>query len=521
MVIMDRIRNFLFYFPNRLISSRFGVRWGFFDFLFATCAAFALFSHSADAYTLEDKSWPLGTHLTFEENLGSPGHVLADGNTTWTAAVAPAFNSWNARVKDLTLIHHPNASATAQNHDGTNTITFASTVYGQAFGSGTLAVTYYYSSGSTLTEADVLFNRAQTFDSYRGNLRFGSNGYAIADLRRVLVHELGHSFGLGHPDDHGQNVDAIMNSVVGDREIPSADDTNGAQFLYNAPPASPTPTPTPTPAPTATPPSATPTPTPASRLVNVSTRMQVGTGDSVLIGGFIVGGSGSKEIILRAIGPSLTQSGVAGALADPTLELRNSSGALVGANDNWRGGSQAAFIQSSGIAPTNDRESALYAKLPAGRYTAIVRGVNNQTGVGLIEAYELKASAAQFVNISTRGPVGTGDNALIGGFILQGGGAKKVLVRALGPSLGKSGLSGVLANPTLELRNGNGQLLSSNDDWSNSSQASAISATGIPPSDPRESAILASLAPGHYTAIVRGVGDTTGIGLVELFDLDR
>lgn len=514
MVFMGRICNFLLYFPQRLIGSRFGVRWGFFTFLCAL-SGFSSLSTSLRGYVLEDKSWPLGATVTFEENLGNPSRTLSDGTTTWSAAVHPAFAEWTTRARDLTLVHHPNPTAVAGNGDGVNTVTFASTVYGQAFGSSTLAVTYYYSSGGKITEADVLFNRAQSFDSYRGNLHFGSNGYAIADIRRVLIHELGHGIGLGHPDQNGQNVDAIMNSVVSNREIPSADDTAGVQFLYNAPSSNPTPTPTPAP-------TATPKPASGSVLANVSTRMQVGTDDNVLIGGFIVGGSGEKQVVLRALGPSLAQAGVDGALADPILEIRNSSGGLVGTNDNWRSSQQANFIQSIGLAPTNDLESAIYVKLSPGSYTAIVRGAGDRTGVGLIEAYGLAGGVAKFSNISTRGRVGANDDALIGGFIISGDGSKKVVLRAIGPSLGgPNGLSGVLNNPTLELRNGNGQLLDSNDDWVDSPQADAMSAAHVAPSDRRESAILTTLTPGRYTAVVRGLNDTTGIGLVELYDLDK
>jgi hypothetical protein len=223
--------------------------------------------------------------------------------------------------------------------------------------------------------------------------------------------------------------------------------------------------------------------------------------------------------MLRAIGPSLVGFGISGALSNPTMELRNSSGALMAANDNWQQSAQSAEINASGIRPTNALESAIVATLAPGSYTAIVRGVNNTTGVGMVEGYDLAANGARLINIATRGRVGLGHDVLIGGFSIQGSASKKVLVRAIGPSLGAA-VNGALANPFLELHNSAGNLVASNDNWASSSSAAQISATGIPPTRSQESAILATLAPGNYTAIVRGTYNTTGVGLVEVFDLD-
>jgi hypothetical protein len=319
-----------------------------------------------------------------------------------------------------------------------------------------------------------------------------------------MVHELGHVLGLAHPDDHGQHVDAIMNSITSDRETLSSDDIAGGQSLYGAP----APTPTPTPG--------------SSHLANISTRLNVGVNDDVLIGGFIVRGPEPKRLILRAIGPSLTGAGVSAAMADPMLELHDSTGATIVTNDNWRTSAQASEISASGLAPNNPLESAILATLQPGNYTAIVRGVNNTTGIALVEGYELDSTATRLVNVSTRGQVGVGDEVLIGGFIVTGSDSKTVIVRALGPSLGTgpNPLTGVLANPVLELHDGSGNLVSSNDDWVNSPQQSAIVASGLAPSNSLESAILTTLSPGNYTAIVRGVNNTTGIGLVEVYDLD-
>lgn len=215
---------------------------------------------SVSAYDLEGPSWPSGT-ITFQMGLGSAGRTLTDGNTSWDTAAAPALPSWNQSIQRAQFVSVPNPSAPVSSGDRVNSIVFSSTIFGESFGSSTLAVAYYRYSGGTMSEADILFNNRQNWDSYRGALRF-AGGTSVADVRRVLVHEMGHALGLGHPDQSGQNVDAIMNSRVSNREIPSSDDINGARALYGTQSSpTPTPTPTPTPSPTATP-QATPTPTP-------------------------------------------------------------------------------------------------------------------------------------------------------------------------------------------------------------------------------------------------------------------
>jgi len=243
----------------------------------------------------------------------------------------------------------------------------------------------------------------------------------------------------------------------------------------------------------------------------------VETGDNVLIGGFIVTGTQPKKVIVRAIGPSLS-SFFPGALADPTLELRDSSGSLIRSNDNWRSDQELEIIPT-GIPPSDDLESAIVATLPANNsaYTAIVRGANGGTGIGVVEVYDLnRAVDSKLANISTRGFVQTGDNVMIGGMIVLGQNPLRVIVRAIGPSLP---VPGALADPTLELRDGNGTLLAANDNW-RSDQEAEIIATTIPPSDDLESAIVRNLAPGNYTAIVRGVNDTTGVAVVEAYGLN-
>jgi hypothetical protein len=277
-----------------------------------------------------------------------------------------------------------------------------------------------------------------------------------------------------------------------------------------------------------------------AQLGNISTRAFVQTGENVMIGGFIVRGTAAKRVIIRAIGPELGAPpyNISNPLADPTLELHDGSGALIASNDNWGttiiGGiitqNQVQDIRNSGHAPGDARESAIVADLPAGNYTAIVRGVNNITGVALVEVYDLSSGTNSILgNISTRAFVQTADNVMIGGFIVQGTTPKRVIIRAIGPELGAPpyNISNPLADPTLELHNGAGALLASNDNWQHTivggiithDQVQDIQNSGHAPGDPRESAIIADLPAGNYTAIVRGINNTTGIALVEVYDL--
>jgi autotransporter-associated beta strand protein len=283
--------------------------------------------------------------------------------------------------------------------------------------------------------------------------------------------------------------------------------------------ASPIPTPTATPTPSAT--------VPPGRPLNISTRGNVGTGENVLIGGFIVRGSAPKKVAVRAIGPSLTALGVAGALADPMLEL-HSGQTTIAANDDWKTNVNAAEIVSEGLAPTVDAESVIIATLDPGptgvaSFTAIVSGKNSSFGVALVEVYDLDSSgASELANISTRGVVQPDPGVLIGGFIVGGkaGDNSTILVRAIAPSLKDSGVANALPDPTLSIHNAQGETLISNDDWANDpQQAAAITATGVPPTDSRESAIIAGFAPGNYTAVVAGKNGASGVALVEAYHI--
>jgi hypothetical protein len=257
----------------------------------------------------------------------------------------------------------------------------------------------------------------------------------------------------------------------------------------------------------------TPNAPPAVHLANISTRLAVGSGDNVLIAGFIITGSQSKRVMIRALGPVLP---VNENLADPTLELHDSTGALVAGNDNWRD-SQENELKATTIPPANDYDSSIARNLQPGAYTAIVAGKGGTTGVGLVEVYDLDLTVdSKLANIATRGRVDQGDNVLIAGTIILGNGTTTVLFRALGPS---TGIPNRLQDPTLELHDGQGGIVATNDNWQDT-QADAIRQTTIPPNDPRESAILQSLTPGAYTAIVRGKNNTTGVGVIEAYQLN-
>jgi hypothetical protein len=251
--------------------------------------------------------------------------------------------------------------------------------------------------------------------------------------------------------------------------------------------------------------------------------MRVQTGDGVGIGGFIITGTAPKHVLLRTIGPSLSQAGVPNVLADPVLELHGPGSFVTITNDNWKDDpAQRILIEATGIPPTNDFESAIQAALDPGAYTAVVRGSNNTTGIGLIEVYDLAPGvSSKLANISTRAFVSTGDDIVIAGFMLgNGNGGDRVVVRGIGPSLTAVGVPNALANPRLELRDGNGALLVVNNDWQDDpDQAAELRNAGLAPTNFLESGIATTLPPGPYTALFSGLNSGTGIGLIEVYDL--
>ena len=256
-------------------------------------------------------------------------------------------------------------------------------------------------------------------------------------------------------------------------------------------------------------------------LANLSTRVEVGSGDDAVVAGFITHGGPTKRMLIRALGSSLTSSGIANALADPVLELYDGTGALIATNDNWQDNANEQEIIDTGLAPQSANESVILLQVPSDdagvAYTAVLRGVADTTGVGLLEVYDLDSGIGPNIqNISTRGRVDVGENVLIGGTIVLGSNPQDVIVRALGPSLP---LNGVLADPVLELHDENGVLLRSNDNWRTDQQAE-IEATMLQPTDDSEAAIVATLMPAPYTAIVRGANESSGVALVEIYALN-
>jgi len=258
---------------------------------------------------------------------------------------------------------------------------------------------------------------------------------------------------------------------------------------------------------------------PTAQLTNISTRASVQTGQGVTIGGFIVVGTDSKQVVVRGLGPTLTQFGIANVLADPFLTLFDGSGNVLWTNDNWKDTQQAA-IQATGLAPPNDAESAILRTLSPGNYTASLSGKNNTTGIGLMEVYDVTPNVfSELGNVSTRGFVGTGQAVMIGGVITSGGnGSTEIVVRGLGPTLTQFGVQNVLADPIVTLLDSNGNVVRTNDNWKNTQQAE-IQATGFAPPNDLEAAIVVTVAAGNYTAVLQGKNNGTGIGLVEIYKI--
>ena len=246
----------------------------------------------------------------------------------------------------------------------------------------------------------------------------------------------------------------------------------------------------------------------------------VGTGDNSLIGGFIVTGTDSKTLVLRALGPSLSSTGLSETVADPVLTLYDSSGVVIATNDDWQSDPGASQIMADGLAPTDSLEAATVQTLAPGAYTFVVTGKDTTPGIGLVEAYDLSPlSVSKLANISTRGSVGAGDDVLISGFIVGDVASNTVVVRALGPSLASAGITDPLGDPMLTVYDSNGTAIANNDNWQDDISELDIEKNGLAPTDSAESATILQLPAGSYTAIVTGVNDTTGVGLLEVFDL--
>lgn len=452
-------------------------------------------------YTLESVSWNRNRTVLMHLSLPQSGGPFQDGSASFNASAEDALNTWNQYLVHMQFAVDRNSILQPSSPDGNTSVSMSDTIYGKTFGNGVLAVTLIAPRNSTFVEADVIFNSARQWDSYRGNLQGN-----LVDFHRVALHEFGHVVGLDHPDQANpkQNVVAIMNSIISNIDSLQPDDITGAKSIYDNGPAY-------------------LTSNPAPNLVNLSTRAFVGLGDNAVIGGFIIQGSQPATVVLRGIGNSLPALGINNALADPVIELHNSTGATLAMSDDWIDSPDATTIASYHLDPANSQESAILATLNPGSYTVVVRsfdnGDGNLTGTALVELYDLHTTGGRAGNISTRGPVMTGDQVLIGGFIVGGSQTKDVVVRALGPSLAASGVSGALSDPMVELRDASGSLVDSNNNWADHPKAAQIQAEGLAPTQAAESALQVTLNPGSYTAIVRGANGATGVGLVEIYDL--
>jgi hypothetical protein len=366
-------------------------------------------------------------------------------------------------------------------------------------------------------EIVITFSQPFLYDPSKGNLLLDIRNAQGGTETPPLDQELDASSAAG------DGVSRVYN--YGDAAAPAAGKTGGAdendslglvtQFGTSANPApSPTPSPTPTPSGTVG---------PRNLFLNSSTRAITSGGNDVMIGGFIIQGNAAKKVVVRGLGPSISIGGmpVPGTIQDPVLELHKEDGSVLAANDDWKQ-TQMSDIQATGLAPNDNRESAIVISLSPGNYTAIVSNKDGTSGIALVEVYDVEqSSAGQIYNISTRAHVDTGDNVMIGGFIVGGPDSARGIVRGLGPSINVNGVPvpGTLADPTLELHDGNGALLAFNDNWKDSQQAE-IEQSGLAPTDDREAAIIGSFAPGQYTVILRGKNDTTGIGLFEAYKLN-
>ena len=255
----------------------------------------------------------------------------------------------------------------------------------------------------------------------------------------------------------------------------------------------------------------------APRLSNLSTRMQALSGSDVMIGGFVVGGTAPKTLVVRARGPSLAQFGIYNNLTNPQLQLFSGAN-QIGYNNDWGQAANVAALISSGFAPSMAQEAAILVTLAPGAYTAIVSGVGGGTGVAIVEVFEVDQPQSPLANISTRGQVRTGSDAMIGGFIISGSSPRTVVVRARGPSLTAAGVPGALPDPLLQLfRSSDGVAVAANDNWATAANSGQLSASGFAPSNAMEAAILVTLPPGAYTAVISGANGSTGVGIVEVF----
>ena len=582
-----------------------------------------LVASAARSYDLTGGSWNSGD-IVMHLQLGAPAAPLSDGAADWNSVAESALAEWNTHLQRCRLTVVRNSTAEVRNGNRINNVVFRPDIFGSAFGARTLAVTAGFTNRATarFTEQDVVFNSTLAWDSFRGPLRGSTR-----DFRRVALHEFGHVLGLDHPDEAlpPQAVVAIMNSTVSSLDTLMSDDIAGVKALYDtgagggaagglvpvlaAHPQSRTVrvgdsytmsvTVTGTGPFTyawgfrpdgatvtgtfdlATGPSYTigsvqsvdaglytavvrgpggtvvsnsarltvapgPPVSPDTTLVNISTRGIVTPGNGALIAGIVIGGTTPKPFLVRAIGPSLADFGVGGALLDPALRIVDSrDNRTVAENDDWDAGGNVAAIEAAArrlgafALRRGKRDSALLTTLPPGSYTAVVTGVGDLTGIGLVEAYDADADAAtarsrRLVNIATRGQVFGGESVLIAGLVVTGPGPRTFLIRGIGPTLLKPpfNLAGALLDPFVEIYRGE-TLLRENDDWDSpingqpALREAALKVGAFPLVETRDtalrtgldSAMLITLPPGSYTAKLSGFEGATGIGLIEIYEV--
>ena len=477
--------------------------------LFFLVVVLALGSAKASAFVREfdntDPKNPIpiqwNNDRTVVMHVALPGGAFSDGKTLNDLA-EDALKTWNQYLVHMQFVVDKGAILPPAGTDANTSVQMNSTIYGHAFGDGVLAVTLVTPRNGRMIEADVIFNSSIDWDSYSGALR-GSK----IDFHRVALHEFGHVVGLDHPDQAQprQLVLAIMNSIISYVDSLQTDDIDGAHSIYDTGPAY-------------------QNSIQAPNLVNLSTRAFVGLGENAVIGGFIIQGSQPATVVVRGIGYSLPAVGINNALEDPVIELHSAAGETLATSDDWVDDSWAGTIASYHLDPSNSRESAILTTLNPGSYTVVLRSFDNGdghlTGTALVELYDLHTTGGRAGNISTRGQIlGDGSQLLIGGFIVGGTQPKTVVVRAIGPSLSAVGINQPLTDPLVELHNGSGATLATNDNWQTGPNAAQIQSENLAPSQPTESALQATLNPGSYTAIVRSANGTSGVALVEVYDL--
>jgi uncharacterized repeat protein (TIGR01451 family) len=463
------------------VSGSAGVPTGSVGFLdagsaIAGCANVAVATGSASCTTA---SLATGTHTITAQYSGDAAYLAASDSLSQAVQAAPPPPPADA---DVAISQSSNAGTTTAGDDVVFTLTVSNA--GPATATN-VTVSDTIPSGTTLVSASAICGGTSTLTCAVGTLTPGSTMQLVVRVRTMAAGTIVNnaSVAASQPDPAGGNNASALSVSV------------------NAVPQPP------------------PAPPPPASLSNISTRGVAGTGNDVLIGGFVIGGQGTKTVAVIAAGPSLRAAGIANSLANPTLTLvRASDGQTIATNDNWGDAANARQLQAAGFAPAHALEAAIMVTLPPGAYTAIVNSADGTTGVGLVAVYEVDHPEVPLVNLATRGKVMTGNDVMIGGLVIQGDAPQTVVIAGTGPSLTQFGVADALANPVLTLvRMSDQSTVASNDNWVDAPNAAQIQAAGFAPSDSREAAIMVTLEPGAYTAILSGAGGGTGVGVVAVY----